>query len=1549
MKIKLPTALRSALLTAMALTAGTAYANPFDPSASPELSPGTTVDGLLVGGPDGSFPCCLPDSVTTVNGNVVVGAGDRLPAGSPAGGDGTLIIGSNLHVTGSIYAGASGQTSFPQYIKKGSAGGDGMIEVTLKAGGKLQVDNSIRLGWLNGKKGTMNIIGGTTTVGGQIVLGFYKNHGGPSLGTTGMLDISDGAQVTATREIFVASGILRVTGASSTDAAPNTTLTGKHLELVGLEQSNFTMTGGAWASFGEVLIGSYGNQAGMSVTSSTVTTNEDFQIYAGTLDMNGGTLDVGGHTMFGNDAGSGDSIVSLTNGSTISTGTLSVLKDAQLTMSGSGSAITVSGEAQMSGEVSLGGGSSLKVLSNLRLNDGAAISVTNSSLEAAAALSKGKVSISLADAANSGTVSVGSLTIESGSLTLTGSGTVSVGSLTTTKGNLIVGQGTTLAAPASGGILSTAVASGTTVDVQTGATATLTSMNLSGNLAVAGEVAVGTLNLNEGCGLVVASAGKLVATTTNIGANMALENTSPGSDSTLGAVQLADKVKLELKGGNKAASLTTTNNNEVTVSSEETELGKVTIDTTSRLCVNADTVVTAFTNAGTTEINNALKVSGNTLSLTGKTTVSGSLTATDAAWNSGNARVGLLINGNTKDYKSPVPAPTANAAPSFDAMLQMQSGLTGDSFTVNVDMQNGISGLSGKTVMFAANTGTGNTGDSPTSLVSFAGTAENFTFLADGTILQTVDAPKKNESSPTHVTVTITSTGGTKTTYGYTVIAPTGGTGTASNSLWIGTGVTFDNKSTTQFLGANEQAGNYICTDNAQVKTESVTDNSVSYSKAEFTELGQKVPTVLVAKTTGNTALNLEIGTQVVTLVEPGGADDGSDKETPINTGAKSWEVGGETLVAGEGTTSTQIGGLDENTSVEDVKGEGIGQLNIATGSKLTVEKLTVEIDQTLSMGEGSSLNAKDSVITIGGKDVKLDNDVYYQLDGQGVTSLSSGLTQKKLSAVSLNLENSTFSVEGFDVNKDGGGVLASSKGVTFENAAVVIKKTGNGTMQLGGTDAQMTFKNSIISGTGTLTNIVMKGGMLGVGNSPGELTVAGGHYDSTALRFFIDPSAVNTDGSGTYSTAGQDLNSLLNFAKDGDNKVVITGLCRMNIQLQINSGAADNPNWTDVSDEMFANQYSAKFTEGSIFQVISSASLENVTFTGTLADGSLPTLQDGLVWNYSQLFTNGTLSVAKGSYADAVRMANTLVSAGETVSGFGQMSRSHVYDVRLNGTNVWATGTGTFLNHSGHNGRSGFEYNAGGYAVGADTIIDRKTVVGIAFGQSFGKQTPKAGNRFYDAGRVDMDSLMLGLYGGTSFTMKSPADSLKLDAYASYGRFDNDSTRRSLSGSQTATASWKENAYAVGATLTRVHEVRENLFFSPFASLDYVYAGMDSFTETAAQDIRYEGSAYQNLSLSLGTGLTRVYRLNGGQELSPFVSVAYVGDLVRKDAKVTSKNVTGALVERSVSPGRNAFQVNVGAGWKITEQWGARAGYTAEFRSGATDQGVNVGVNYAF
>ncbi len=656
-----------------------------------------------------------------------------------------------------------------------------------------------------------------------------------------------------------------------------------------------------------------------------------------------------------------------------------------------------------------------------------------------------------------------------------------------------------------------------------------------------------------------------------------------------------------------------------------------------------------------------------------------------------------------------------------------------------------------------------------------------------------------------------------------------------------------------------------------------------------------------------------------------------------------------------EGGETVDIDGTDYTTvtvdtiAIENTYSSTAGEEGIEDGSSntsITIQDVTMHAEQALTMDEGTTLELIDSTVTIGGGTVEggsSDLEVTYTLDDGSTVSLSGGslqLSEIEGATIKVTASDGDSSITFSNVTYvDDAGESQSVSSTNIKDSAVVLSSSEDGTAVLAGADGHtVNIIDSTVGGTGTLTNVALTTETTG-----------------TAVSVGFDASDANNTSLGTLTVTGAstiDSGSTLTFYYNtGDltdyTTIDLTGVTDSfsseAISISLTGVTYDSSTGTYTIDESTAGS----LTEGSF-------TLGTAGYAVTLSEETEALLADGYTWSYNS--STGVLSVVVLTtyQADAQRVANTMVSAAETVRTFGRSAaRPHVYSARLDGVNLWVDGMGEFMDHSSHNGRTGFEYNAGGYAVGCDTTLsDGKTVLGIAFGQMFGENKPKQGNGYFTPGKIDQDTVMFGIYGGRPFGTKSETDSVHVDFYATYGMVDCDSTRRALSNGAAATADWDEDAYGVGVAVTWVHELRDNTYLAPFVALDYSYCDIDSFTESGPQPISYSDSAYQNLSLSVGVGLSRVYGLQNGQKLAPYASVAYVGDVVRRDGKVTASlasNGTVVDVDKSVSPGRSAFQVNVGMGWKITDHWSARAGYTAEFRSGATDQSVVVGANYAF
>ncbi len=586
-------------------------------------------------------------------------------------------------------------------------------------------------------------------------------------------------------------------------------------------------------------------------------------------------------------------------------------------------------------------------------------------------------------------------------------------------------------------------------------------------------------------------------------------------------------------------------------------------------------------------------------------------------------------------------------------------------------------------------------------------------------------------------------------------------------------------------------------------------------------------------------------------------------------------------------------------------QGQQVNYMVVSGGGALTLNHTDVTVDKRLSSSAGGIITLNDSSFVIGGSQTRVD------------PSLADYVGDSELDGTVLTLNNGSS----LTTKK----VAQAHTSFTIKNSAVNFGAEGNNVIT-SGSGAPIDIVNSTINGNGVLEHVVMDNVVVNpVNPQPGAGSARFVTFSNTSIT-----------------------NSMLNYDL-GNVTIQSGGMNQFTLYLL---GGAEQMNNVKIALHLTPGQEEAQIasmTAGTSFQLFQYG--EGASFTGTLvSDPSLlPQLAPGLVWDLNNL-SGGILSVVWEPIGEGQRIANTLRSAAMTARNFGQTALSHAADFRHpEGKNLWFSGLGYFDNASSHNGRTGYEYNAGGYAVGIDRTFDR-TTIGFAFGQTFGTNKPKHDSLYYTAGKIKQDGKVYGLYG-RQIVMTGDKDVVYVNGYAMTGSFDNKSEKVSLRNGQLSTGKWEDQAYSLGLIGTWRHEVAAATYIKPFIGLDYTAITMDKFTESnGAISSVYTDGTYSALTAVIGVGLERTYVLENNMELSPEVSVSYVGDISRKDGKVSYINdYSSPMTEYSVSPGRSAVQLDAAVNWKINDRWGARAGYGYSYRSGANSQVISGLVSYAF
>ena len=709
-------------------------------------------------------------------------------------------------------------------------------------------------------------------------------------------------------------------------------------------------------------------------------------------------------------------------------------------------------------------------------------------------------------------------------------------------------------------------------------------------------------------------------------------------------------------------------------------------------------------------------------------------------------------------------------------------------------------------------------------------------------------------------------------------------------------------------------------------------------------ELGFKEDTSVGSLATkdddGNTVINEVSKIDVVHVAE--GAD-----VTVSNMNMHSTHA----LTVNEGATITfdgvnlHVGGTTDinltkevEVKVYDEKGEIVKVQDAAGNLVDKTETKTVETDSHLTT---DTVISNATLVITGGSEVKfekIDNENHDTTFGS--TTISNSVVQVEGAGTVLgdnqeHMQQIKFDDESKVIVKDG---------ATVDNAVVSNKSSLN---TVGGVVNNVTFHaDTVLKGTGTVKNVtVAEGGKLTVGNSPGVLNASDLTVNGTTEFYFITNSDEWKTGNITPTTGSGAISRLI-----VNESVTLNGEVRFVYQEKDDATGeyvecADTQAARELVGSHISELISSHIKEDIVIQFVT-GDIDSLTMNAEVAQETLPILTGGLEWDFAQLFTAGTITVIAEQLEEPTRIANTLVSAGDTVLSFGRLAGGQAMLREAGTTRAWASAIANSGSVDGGKKTNGYDSDAWGAAVGVDHAFAKNTVVGVAFARTYGENTPENGTAYYNAGSIDQDATMVGLYTMHKFRTKGLLNDVKLNAFAAYGEFTNESTRDAIKSGHEATAEWDSNAWVLSASLTRDITTDDGLVVSPYVGVEYTKATMDDATEKGrSYDAEYTADQdYSKLSVKVGMTVSKTFG-----SFTPYVGVAYINDVSRKAAEVTATGKRATISGKSALPGRDALQLKVGANWQLTESMDLNAGYTAELRDKATEQSANVGIGIKF
>lgn len=273
---------------------------------------------------------------------------------------------------------------------------------------------------------------------------------------------------------------------------------------------------------------------------------------------------------------------------------------------------------------------------------------------------------------------------------------------------------------------------------------------------------------------------------------------------------------------------------------------------------------------------------------------------------------------------------------------------------------------------------------------------------------------------------------------------------------------------------------------------------------------------------------------------------------------------------------------------------------------------------------------------------------------------------------------------------------------------------------------------------------------------------------------------------------------------------------------------------------------------------------------------------------------------------------------------------------------NYWVKGLGDFLFHATEGGRDGFDYNGGGYAVGADRRVAKNTILGLGFGDLYGRLYSRS-----FVGDIGQQSRIAMLYGGW-YKDLGRKDALMVTASAGYGWTAN--RMNSFHTGGWSRGKWTNRTLAATLNGKWSRRLSDVLAVDFNLGLEYTDVTQGSFTETGWDARRFEKGHLKNLSLPVGVGLTCRSELKGREWINS-VAVSYLPDVYRENPSAPAQRLLNGYrwEARGTAPDRNAVRVNVNSALQLNARWRAYAGYEFEGRNKAVAHRFNAGVSFAY
>lgn len=371
---------------------------------------------------------------------------------------------------------------------------------------------------------------------------------------------------------------------------------------------------------------------------------------------------------------------------------------------------------------------------------------------------------------------------------------------------------------------------------------------------------------------------------------------------------------------------------------------------------------------------------------------------------------------------------------------------------------------------------------------------------------------------------------------------------------------------------------------------------------------------------------------------------------------------------------------------------------------------------------------------------------------------------------------------------------------------------------------------------------------------------------------------------------------------------------------------------------------------DGAVSQATGTARVDDpYAYTGTWshrwtdADGDGYAEQLQLVWK-----ADGTpISRVDPELAGELAV-NSLWSSASNAAALGGNVLSRLSVPRLadrHARNLWGMGLGDFARQRSRGGVDGYDYNGGGYSMGADSGMggEDEGIWGIAFGQLYGH----ARSRDFQ-GRNTQDTRMGSLYWGRLMEESNRAYWI-FKGSLTWAETRNNMTSR-LSGAPASRGKWNNETWLAQAEVSRTADCAGGWRLTPFVRMEFTHGRQDAFREQGGYGRDFGGAVLKRLSIPVGLEIGRTDEWKG-RPWAQSLRVSYVGDVLRDvpEAAVYSPYSDMGWRGRAVSPERHGLRAEYNTFLQCNERWSVYGGYGLEVRGSSCYHRVNAGVSRSF